>query len=65
MKGAVPRVFYSGNHVFVVGDNRNNSHDSRALGPIAAEKILGRALVIYLSVGPNGPAMGRMMRRVD
>lgn len=33
--------------VFVMGDNRRNSTDSRMLGPIADDKIIGRADVIF------------------
>ncbi|OLD36358.1 MAG: signal peptidase I, partial [Armatimonadetes bacterium 13_1_40CM_3_65_7] len=33
--------------VFVMGDNRNNSEDSRAFGPLKKEFIVGQALLIY------------------
>lgn len=33
--------------VFVMGDNRAGSQDSRALGPIPTEDIVGRAFVVF------------------
>lgn len=34
---------------FVMGENRDNSYDSRFFGPIKMDKIKGRAEVIYFS----------------
>jgi signal peptidase I len=35
--------------VFCLGDNRDNSHDSRFWGPVPVENVKGRAVLIYWS----------------
>lgn len=46
-------------HVFIMGDNRPNSSDSRAFGPVRLDQIEGRALFIYWPLRHVGTLVDR------
>ncbi|MBU3740664.1 MAG: signal peptidase I [Candidatus Kapabacteria bacterium] len=51
--GFVEEVIIPRGHVFVIGDNRANSNDSRMWGPLDRERIIGTPLFVYWSYGPD------------
>jgi signal peptidase I len=53
-------------HVYVLGDHRDHSNDSRnpMVGAIPINRIKGRALSIYWSSGPEGFRWERMLHNI-
>jgi signal peptidase I len=42
-------------HLFCMGDNRDQSYDSRFFGPVPLSNVKGRAVMIYWSYGGDTP----------
>ncbi len=50
-EGEFPETSIPAGDVFVMGDNRNNSGDSRLFGPISKDVIIGCAFCVYWPIG--------------
>ncbi len=62
--GDVPPQVVPAGTVWLAGDHRDHSADSRVFGPVPVGRIKGRAWVALASWGPDGPRWGRLFHRV-
>ncbi len=62
--GDVPPALVPPGHVWLAGDHRDRSADSRVFGPVPVGRIKGRAWVALVSWGPNGPRWDRLFHGV-
>jgi signal peptidase I len=51
--------------VWLAGDHRDHSADSRGFGPVPVGRIKGRAWVALVSWGPGGPRWDRLFHFVN
>jgi signal peptidase I len=62
--GDVDRQVVPAGTVWVAGDHRDHSADSRVYGPIPESAILGEVRWVLLSVGPDGVRWDRVGREI-
>ena len=70
--GQAPRFFgpvvVPEGHYFMMGDNRDNSRDSRSIGFVSRERLIGRASRVVISLDPDEtyrPRWERFFRPLD
>jgi signal peptidase I len=61
----VPLAKVPDGHVWLAGDHRDHSADSRVFGPVPVGRIKGRAWIALASWGPNGPRWNRLFHFVN
>lgn len=59
-----PAIIPAG-HYFAMGDNRDNSADSRVFGFVAEDLIVGRATAVVVSIPPEGEEVLRWDRLLE
>ena len=54
IEGDYPETTIPSGSVWAMGDNRNNSGDSRVFGPVSLDSIMGEAFAVYWPLGRIG-----------
>jgi len=54
IEGDYPETAIRTGYVWAMGDNRNNSGDSRVFGPVTLDAIMGEAFAVYWPLGRAG-----------
>jgi signal peptidase I len=63
--GDVDRQVVPAGHVWLAGDHRDHSADSRVFGPVPVGRVKGRAWMALVSWGPGGPRWNRLFHLVN
>ncbi len=63
--GDFPPHQVSPGHIFVMGDNRDNSYDSRMWGEVPMSYIKGRAMFVWWSWSKYGPQWERLFTWIE
>lgn len=53
------------NYYFMMGDNRHNSEDSRYWGFVPEDHVIGKAMLVWMSMGGDGVRWNRIFNIID